>query len=171
MDTKNKMLVSFLIIINTILIVFACNMLLNIRSELQNLKNVLATKADLQQSIIQTAGAELFFQEEKCTRCHTERRFAGMHGTKSELLQVANKLKEHPPDAKINEKDLRTIHASLILLKCGQCHSSDMIKRIALKTEEEQLAIIKGMQERPGAEIAPDEVNGILKSFHLLLGF
>lgn len=171
MDTKNKLLVSFLVIVNTILIAFACNMLLNVRSEVQNLEYVLATKTDLQQSVIQNAGAKTpFFQEEKCTRCHTERRFAGMHGTKSELLQVVNKLKEHPPDARIGEKDLQTIHASLTLFKCGQCHSSDLIKQLALKTKDEQLALIKGMQRKPGAEIVQDEVNGILKSFHLLLG-
>lgn len=166
------MLVSFLVIVNTILIAFACNMLLNVRSEVKNLENVLATKADLQQSVIQTAGAKMLsFQEEKCTRCHTERRFAGMHGTKSELLQVVKKLEAHPPDARIGEKDLQTIHTSLTLLKCGQCHSSNMIKQLALKTEEEQLSIIKRMQEKPESEIAPDEVNDILKSFYLLLGF
>ena len=93
-----------------------------------------------------------------------------MHGTEDELLRVVRRMQQQP-DSRITEQEVGTIHASLLMLKCAQCHSGEMMKRLSLKTEEERSAIIKRMQKKPGSEIAPEEVSDIQRSFRMLIGF
>ena len=168
MDPKSRWLTTFLLVVNTILIVFIANMFLNLRAEVRGLKDVLVTKSDLQ--AVRTAEAKFLFAEEKCTRCHTERRFSDVHGTKDELLQIVRHMQEHP-DARITEQETDKIHASLMLLKCTQCHSGEMMKKLSLMSAEQRLGVIREMAKKPGTSIATEEAEAILKSYELLLGF
>jgi hypothetical protein len=167
-DTRLRIITTFATLAIAVLVVFGCSVLMQLRAEVRGLNHVLATKDDL--VAIRTAGVNLSFEQEKCTRCHTERRFAGEHGTESEITQVIHRMEMHP-DVGLTHKDVERIHASLTLLKCATCHSSEQMKKLALLNEGEQVAKIRQMQRKPGSGISPDEVKDIQRSFHILVGF
>ena len=151
-----------------ILVLFACSVLMGLRADVAALKDVLASKDDL--VAVKTAGLDLSFQQRKCTTCHTERRFAGEHETKDELVKIIKHMEEMP-DMRLTDRDVEKIHSSLTLLKCATCHSSEEIKKLALMTDAEQTGTIREMQRKPGSNISPDEVQQIKDSFQLLVGF
>ena len=167
-DTKARIVTTFVVLATGMLVIFACSVLMGLKADVAALKDVLATKQDLVN--IKTAGMDLSFEQRKCTTCHTERRFAGEHDTKSELAQVIRHM-EQQPDVRLTHQDVQKIHSSLTLLKCRTCHSSDEIKKLALMTDAEQRATIRAMQRKPGSKISPDEVQDIKNSFQLLVGF
>ena len=68
-------------------------------------------------------------------------------------------------------QDMDKVHASVKLLRCANCHSSDEIGKLALLSEPEQSEVIRRMQKMPGSGISPDEVDDIKRSFQLLVGF
>ena len=167
-DTNARVLTTFATMAITILVIFQISLLMNLRAEVSSLEKVLATKEDV--VAVRTAGVDLSFEQQKCTRCHTERRFAGEHTSKNELTQVIQRMERHP-DVNLTHKDMEKIHASLTLLKCASCHSSEQIKMLALLSQDAQTAKIREMQRKPGSRISPDEVKGIQESFHILVGF
>ena len=168
MDPTSRWLTTFLIVFNTIIIVFVANMVVNMKAEVRALKADLVTKADL--AAMQTSRAQFSFYQKTCTRCHTERRFTGKHTTKDELMRIVRRMQSHP-DARISEAEAEKIHASLMLLKCTQCHSGDMLKKLSLMSSEQRLNLIKEMARKPGSNISIGEARDILDSFELLLGF
>ncbi|OFX14805.1 MAG: hypothetical protein A2Z18_03575 [Armatimonadetes bacterium RBG_16_58_9] len=167
-DTKARIVTTFATMVIVVLVVFGCSLLMQLRAEVRSLKDTLATKSDV--VAVSTAGMDLSFEQQKCVRCHTERRFAGEHGTKNELTQVIERMGRHP-DVRLTHQDVQKVHASLTLMKCATCHSSDEIKKLALLNEGEQVAKIRQMQRKSGSKISPDEVRDIQESFHILVGF
>ncbi len=168
MDVKSRWFVNFLLVANVIVVVFIANMVVNLGAQVEGLKDVLATKHDLE--AVRTAGAPLAFHQDECTRCHTERRFASMHGTKSDIERIITRMRDKP-DSRITQTEADKIHASLMLLRCGQCHSRDMMSDLALLTSEERLSAVRGMAKKSGSGIPVGEAEDILRSYELLLGF
>ena len=167
-DAKARIVTTFVALATAILVLFACSVLMGLRADVAALKDVLASKDDL--VAVKTAGLDLSFQQRKCTTCHTERRFAGEHETKDELVKIIKHMEEMP-DMRLTDRDVEKIHSSLTLLKCATCHSSEEIKKLALMTDAEQTGTIREMQRKPGSNISPDEVQQIKDSFQLLVGF
>lgn len=167
-DAKARIFTTFATIVIAVLVVFACSMLMQLRAEVRSLKDTLATKSDV--VAVSTASMDLSFEQQKCVRCHTERRFAGEHSTKNGLMEVIQRMGRHP-DVRLTHKDVQKVHASLTLMKCASCHSSEEIKKLALLNEGEQVAKIREMQRKPGSRVTPDEVKDIQESFHILVGF
>ena len=168
MDPTSRWLTTFLVICNTIIIVFVANMVVNMKTEIGALKADLATRADL--ATMQTRGAQPSFHQETCTRCHTERRFAGQHTTGDELMRIVRRMQSQP-DARISSAETEKIHASLMLLKCTQCHSGDTLQKLSLMNSEQRLSLIEKMAKKPQSAIPIGEARDILDSFELLLGF
>ena len=168
MDAKSRMLVIFLLFVNTIVVVALCSLTYQFMVEVRELGSVLATKTDLQAA--RTTDNALLFQEEKCTRCHTERRFAGMHGTEDGLLGVIKRMQKLS-DSRIQESDVSRIHASLALLKCTRCHTTDKLEQLGLLGNEMQLSTLRRMQQKPQSQISPDELANIRQAFHIIQGF
>ena len=167
-EAKARIFTTFAIMVIAMLVVFGISLLMGLKDDVASLKGVLATKEDV--VAVRTAGVDLSFAQQKCVRCHTERRFAGEHTSKNELMQVIQHMDSHP-DMSLSDKDVQKVHASLTLLKCASCHPSDQIKKLVLLNEDQQLAKIREMQSKPGSRISPDEVKDIQESFHILLGF
>ena len=167
-DAKQSVVTMFLVVVIAVLVIFACSALMGLRAEVAALKDVLATKSDL--VAIRTAGMDLSFEQRKCTTCHTERRFAGEHDTENGIIKVIKGLQKHP-DVGLTRQDMDKVHASVKLLRCANCHSSDEIGKLALLSEPEQSEVIRRMQKMPGSGISPDEVDDIKRSFQLLVGF
>ena len=163
-DTITKVMTGILLIVNTILTVFVCNMVFGLQKQVEGLGQVV-TRADL---INMTSPAmEMPFQE-KCTRCHTERRFTEL--PVDEVHQAVLRMQQHP-DADIDDTDIAKIQASLTLLKCSVCHSTDTIRNMAILSDEERITLIRDMQVKHG-KIAIDqtEAEKILESYKVLFG-
>ena len=75
MDARFRFVVGFVGVLNVLLVIILCSVVMEMRSDVDGLKDVLATKQDL----MNVAAPKLtMFHEQKCTTCHTERRFAGI---------------------------------------------------------------------------------------------
>lgn len=168
MDPKNRWLTYFLLVVNAILIAFVANLLINLKAEVGELKEVLTTQADLQ--AVQTGKADPFSPQEICMRCHTERRFTDTHGTKDELVRIIRRMQAQP-DTRIGDQEMDRVHDAITLLKCTQCHSSDTMKELSLMDSVQRLSVIKGMTKKAGSQIPVEEAKDILKAYESMSGF
>jgi hypothetical protein len=166
MDTLARMATGFLLMVNTVLMVLACNMLVGIRNEMKGLNDV-ATTSDVLAAAIPADHFEMPFRQ-KCTRCHTERRFAGMDGSPDEMLSIVRRMQGHP-NADIGDDDVTKIQASLTILKCTVCHTSDRLRKLSLMNDEEQLSTIRSMHEKHGGPaITREEARQIQEAYKQL---
>jgi hypothetical protein len=167
MDARFRFVAGFVTVLNALLVIILCGVVMQTRDEVRGLHDVLATKQDL----VNVAAPKLtLFTEEKCTSCHSERRFAGEHNVRGEIEQAVAHMSALP-DAKFSEEDLAKIHGSLTLLRCTRCHGADKLRLLAIKSPEERMQIIREMVAKPGSNISPDETEEISRSFEQLLGF
>ncbi len=167
MDSRYQFVVGFLTILNALLVLLLCGLVRDTRHEINELRTVLATKQDL----VNVAAPKLsFFHEEKCTSCHTERRFAGEHNVRGQIEQAVAHMRALP-DTGFTDQDMAKIHASLELLRCTQCHGADKLRTLAIKSPAERMRVIREMVGRPGSGITPDEVTQISRAYEQMVGF
>jgi hypothetical protein len=167
MNARFRFLLGFMVVLNGILLVLISGMLVNLNSELDGLRNVLATKQDL----VSVSMPEMrFFHEEKCTSCHTERRFAGDHNVRGEIEAAVSHMQQMP-DAGFTDDDVARIHSSLSLLRCTKCHGEEKLFGLALESPEERMTIIRDMIAQPGSMIGPDETQEIQRAYGEVFGF
>lgn len=167
MDNRYRFVTVFTTLLSALLMIFLCGLVRDTRKEVRELRAVLASKQDL----VNVAAPRLaFFHEDKCTSCHTERRFAGPHNTRGQIEQALAHMSALP-DTLFSEDELARIHSSLTLLRCTQCHGADKLRALAIKSPEERMQIIREMIAKPGSNITPDEAKAIGRSYELLVGF
>lgn len=167
MDKRYQFVVGLLTVLNVLLTALLCGLVRDTRQDVDTLRDVLATKQDL----VNVAAPKLaFFHEEKCTTCHTERKFAGPHNVRGQIEQAVAHM-SRLPDARLTEKDLAKIHASLELFRCAQCHEADKLRALAILSPADRMRTIRAMIGKPGSRITPDEVAQISRAFTQLLGF
>jgi hypothetical protein len=167
MDSRYQFVVGFLTILNALLVLLLCGLVRDTRHEINELRTVLATKQDL----VNVAAPKLtFFHEEKCTGCHTERKFAGEHNMRGEIEQAVAHMRALP-DTGFTDQDMAKIHASLDLLRCTQCHGADKLRTLAIKSPADRMRIVREMVARPSSNITPDEVTRILRAYEQVVGF
>ncbi|MBU0639760.1 MAG: hypothetical protein KKB50_12910 [Planctomycetes bacterium] len=167
MDTRFRFIAGFLTLLNAVLILVLCGMVVNLGAEVTGLKDVLASKQDL----VNVAAPQLaLFTEDKCTSCHTERRFLGQHNMRGEIDQALAHMSALP-DTNFSDDDMAKIHASLALMRCTQCHGAEKLKLLSLKSPEERMEIISRMIAKPDSKLSPDEAEAIARSYELLSGF
>lgn len=167
MDNRYRFVIVFTTLLSALLMIFLCGLVRDTRREVHSLREVLASKQDL----INVAAPKLtLFHEDRCTSCHTERRFAGPHNTRGEVEQALAHMRAMP-DTRFSDQDMSRIHASLQALRCVQCHGADKLRGLAIKSVEDRMQIIREMIAKPGSNIAPDEAEAIQRSFEQVLGF
>ncbi len=167
MDTRMKVLITFALIFNAVLIVLVANQLIGVREEVRGLSQVLATKHDLM-ALRPARLTEAL--ETRCTSCHSERKFAGTHGDEASLTAIIERMREQP-GAAIGAREVQRIHASLTLLQCGRCHSGDVLDKLVLRSPAERAALVQEMQKKAGSGIRPEQARQILRSYEMLLGY
>ncbi|MFH1748365.1 MAG: hypothetical protein ABIG44_15135 [Planctomycetota bacterium] len=167
MDNRYRFVIVLATLLSTLLIIFLCGLMRDTRNEVRALREVLASKQDLVN--IATPRMALF-HEDKCTSCHTERRFAGPHNMRGEIEQAVAHMSTMP-DTRFTDEDLASIHGSLKLLRCAQCHGVDRLRTLAIKSPEERMRIIRRMISKPNSNISPDEANAILRVYEETTGF
>jgi len=168
MDARFRFVVGFMTVLNALLVIVLCSVVMNTRDEVRGLHEVLATKQDL----VNVAAPKLtFFHEDKCTTCHTERRFAGPHGNvRGEIEQAVAHMSTFP-DTKFTDEDMAKIHSSLTALRCVQCHGAEQLRSLSIKSPEQRMQIIREMIAKPGSNISPDEAEEISRSLQQVIGF
>lgn len=168
MDTLARMATGFLLMANTILMVFACNMLMRVHEEMQVLNEV-ATKSDVLAAALPADRFQMPFRQ-KCTRCHTASRFGDLDAMPDQMLSIVRRMQGHP-EANIGDEDVTKIQASLALLKCTVCHSSDELRELSLMDRAEQLTTIRSMHEKHGGPpITRDDAREIQAAYKTLTG-
>jgi len=108
---------------------------------------------------------------QNCTGCHAENRFANFHGTEEEMLMLIEQM-QLLAGTSFDPGDVEKVHASLNLLKCSQCHlGGGEIKRLALRTEEEQREIIREMLLKAEESVERQEIDATQEAYHEIYGF
>jgi len=167
MDSRYRFIVGFLTVLNAILTLLLCGLVRDTRQDVSALREVLATKQDL----VNVAVPKLtFFHEEKCTTCHTERKFAGEHNIRGQIERAVAHMGAMP-DAPFTQEETARIHASLELFRCSQCHGTDQLRRLAIKSPADRMRIVREMIAKPGSRISPDEAGRILRAYEQMVGF
>jgi hypothetical protein len=167
MDSRYRFVVAFLVVLNALLTLLLCGLVRDTRHEVNALREVLATKQDL----VNVAAPKLtLYHEEKCTSCHSERRFSAPHTGNGSLDQAIAHMKRMP-DARLTQEDLAKVHASLELLRCSQCHGADQLRKLAIKSPTERMQIVREMVAKPASNISPDEVTGLLRAYEQTVGY
>ena len=167
MDSRYQFVVGFLTVLNALLVLLLCGLVRDTRQDVNALRAVLATKQDLVNVAVPKFS---FFHEEKCTGCHTERKFAGEHNMRGQIEQAVAHM-QALPDSGFTDQDMAKIHASLDLLRCTQCHGADTLRSLAIKSPAERMRIIREMVAKPGSNITPDEVARISRAYQQMVGF
>jgi hypothetical protein len=152
-----KVMFSGLLVVNTVLVVFVCNMVFALNRKVETLGAV-ATKSDL---IALAAPSIELASQGQCTRCHTERRFAGIpldEEHRSVLLQ------QHGRSHNVPESEMEKIQASLTVFDYGQYLTRDMLQKMVLMTDGERIEVLLGIPE-----MTLDKAQQVLKSYKMLL--
>lgn len=167
MDSRYRFVVAFLVVLNALLTLLLCGLVRDTRHDVNALRAVLATKQDL----VNVAVPKLtLYHEEKCTSCHSERRFTVPHDGAGSLDQAIIHMRKLP-DAHFTTEDLAKVHASLELLRCSQCHGADQLRKLAIKSPTERMQIVREMVGKPASNITPDQVDRILRAYEHMVGF
>lgn len=152
-----KVMISGLLVVNTVLVVFVCNMVFALNQKVETLGAV-ATKSDL---IAMVAPSIELASQGQCTRCHSERRFAGMpldEEHRSVLLQ------QHVRSHNIPESEIEKIQASLTVFDYGQYLTREMLQKMVLMSDGERMEVLLGIPE-----MTLDKAQRVLKSYKMLL--
>jgi hypothetical protein len=167
MENRYQFVIGFLTILNAVVLVLLAGLVRDTRHDVNALRGVLASKQDL----VNIAAPKLtLFHEEKCTTCHTERRFAGPHDGGGQMERIVVQMSKLP-DARISKKEMDKIHASLELLRCSQCHGADQLRQLAIKSPSDRMRIVREMVAKPGSRLTPDEVTRVLRAYEQMIGF
>jgi hypothetical protein len=168
LDRLSRWIVPAFLVINTAMLIVVASSLEGFRTEVGQLRE--AVERLRQPRTAHSAAERHALYEGPCTRCHSEERFTRLHGTKDDLTRIIDRMKANP-EARISDADADTIHAALMLLKCEQCHSGEMVEKLSLMKPEYRLNVIKEMAKKPGSQIPVEESKDILNAWERLLGF
>jgi hypothetical protein len=152
-----KVMMGGLLVVNTVLVVFVCNMVFALNRRVETLGAV-ATKSDL---IALAAPSIELASQGQCTRCHSERRFAGMPldaEHRSALLQ------QHVRRHNVPESEIEKIQASLTIFDYGPYLTKDVLQNMVLMTDGERMEVLLGIPE-----MTHDKAQQVLKSYKMLL--
>ncbi len=152
-----KVMISGLLVVNTVLVVFVCNMVFALNQRVETLGAV-ATKSDL---IAMAAPSIELASQGQCTRCHSERRFAGMPLDAEHRLAL---LQQHVRSHSVPESEIEKIQASLTIFDYGQYLTKETLQRMVLMTDGERMEVLLGIPE-----MTLDRAQQVLKSYKMLL--
>lgn len=160
----------FLLIIVSIIIVLQAQIMLGLQSETERASEAAGISSqDAALAVGQTV-KPFAALDENCTRCHSERRFAGFHGKEDDVSAMISHMEMHS-DVELSQTEVDRIHDSIVSLKCVKCHSEDRLQEMAGMSKEEQFQTIERMRGKPGANISATEVKAIERAIQNIQGF
>ena len=108
--------------------------------------------------------------EERCERCHTDRRFVALSGmSQREVLATVERMRSHP-GADIPANEIRQIESALLLFRCTSCHSEAVLSRLVLMPPDERVRFLRTKVAMPGSGFRTDQVGALIEAFDVLVG-
>ena len=162
-----RALVGVAVLLNLILTILLIGQVTDIRSEVDDLTDTLATKQDV--AMLRPLRVHEIL-DENCTTCHTDRRFAKALGMGlSQIDQTVLRMQSHP-GAAIPAEDKPRIEAALLVFRCTACHGDGTLSQIALMPQDERIRFLRAKVRMPGAGFRTDQVGELLQAFDILMG-
>lgn len=172
MENKNHLfsrLLPFLFtIISTIIVVFVAQILIEVKSEVKDIKAALNKMEEEKISSVSFQPFQIL--EENCTDCHSERKYMGIHGGDAEISGIIKSM-EKMPDAHLSPERIDKIHSSLTLLKCVHCHGDEQLKQLCAVSPARQRELIEKMSKESKSEILPEDIKQIQQALLKIQGF
>ncbi len=155
------------ILVNLLLTVLILDRVEGTRDQLAGLAGELASKQDV--AMLRPIRVEEIL-EQRCERCHTDRRFAALAGkSEREILETIGRMMSHP-GADIPANEIRQIESALLLFRCTSCHSEAVLSRLALMPPEERVRFLRTKVAMPGSGFRTDQVGALIEAFDVLVG-
>ncbi len=155
-------------LLTAVVVVLVANVVIGNNARLTAIEASLATAQE--ESQFRTAVDPFGILDDNCVACHTDRRFLEPHTGSLEALAVIKRMSDHP-DAVITPAELDKIHASLVMLKCVQCHDEGNLMKFSGMNPAQQRVTLRNMMEMPGANITTEDARVILEGLHSIQGF
>ena len=108
--------------------------------------------------------------EQRCVRCHTDRRFAKLNGmTRPEILETIQRMSEHP-GSNIPADAVREIEAALLVFRCTACHGEGVLSEILLMPPDERVRFLRTKVQMPDSGFRMDQIGELMEAFDTLAG-
>ena len=156
------MLATWALVLAVILQLLLVHMVLTMQYEMTGQRDTLATKQDLV-NLVTNIGPEnpsMAVLDASCLNCHSRDRIASAHGIDTDASQVVDRMMAIP-GSDLNGSDALQVTAALTYLKCTHCHEVGRLKELAILSPAERWEVIRGMSEKAGSTITPQDARRI----------
>ena len=153
------------VLVNLVLSIFLLDQVRRTRAQVADLTNELASKQDV--AMLQPIRVDEIL-DQRCERCHTGRRFAGVNNmTQSQVLATIRRMQSHP-GANIPEDEVREIQAALLVFRCTACHGEGELSRVLLMPPKERIRFLRTKVLMPNSVFRTDQVGELMEAFDIL---
>jgi hypothetical protein len=154
------------VVVNLILTILAVDQITSARGEIEDLKQELASKQDI--AMLRPIRVTEVL-EERCQRCHTDRRFAATWDMDpTEILTTIQRMRSHPGGEAIPVEEVPRIEAALIMLRCTSCHGEEVLSRALLMPVDERERFLRTKVAMPRSGFRPDQAGEVIRAFERL---
>ena len=155
------------VLVNLVLSVFLIDQVGRTRQEIADLADKLASKQDV--AMLRPIRIDDLL-DERCERCHTDRRFAKLANmTRPQVLATIQRMRSHP-GANIPADEVRQIRAALLLFRCTACHGEAVLSQLVLMPPDERIRFLRTKVAMPSSGFRPDQVGELIEAFEILVG-
>ena len=124
-----RFIVGVAVLLNLILVVLLIQQVSSVRSEIAQLSDRLASKQDV--AMLRPIRVRQILNE-RCSSCHTERRFAAtLEKGPGGSAALVKRMQAHL-GADIPDDELAQIESALLVFRCTACHGEGVINRVIL---------------------------------------
>jgi hypothetical protein len=153
------------VLANLILSIFLLDQMRRTREQVADLSSELASKQDV--AMLNPIRVSEILNE-RCVRCHTDRRFAKLTGmTRPEILETIQRMQGHP-GSDIPADEVREIEAALLVFRCTACHGEGVLSQIVLMPPDERVRFLRTKVRMPDSGFRPDQVGELMQAFDAL---
>ena len=155
------------VLVNLVLSIFLLDQMGRTREQIVSLSEHLASRQDV--AMLRPIRVEEILNE-RCERCHTNRRFAKLAGmTQPEVLATISRMRSHP-GADIPSDEIHEIKAALLVFRCTACHGEAVLSKLVLMPPDERVRFLRTKVATPSSGFRPDQLGELIEAFDVLIG-
>jgi len=155
------------VLVNLVLTVFLLDQVGRTREQIDALDEKLASKQDV--AMLRPIRIDDLL-DERCERCHTNRRFAKLANmSRPQVLATIQRMRSHP-GANIPADEVRQIGAALLVFRCTACHGEAVLSQLVLMPPDERIRFLRTKVAMPSSGFRPDQVGELIEAFEILVG-
>ena len=153
------------VLINLVLSIFLLDQSQGTREQISDLETRLASKQDV--AMLRPIRVAQIL-DERCERCHTDRRFAALGKmTPPQVIQTIQRMRSHP-GANIPPDEIPEIQAALLVFRCTVCHGEAVLSQLVLMPPDERIRFLRNKVAMPGSGFRGDQVGELIQAFQTL---